>query len=204
MPRKRIYCPQFLTGTEFDWVRNVTPVDTPEKADIIIFSGGADINPALYGCEKHATTYFNEYRDHLEVNCYRNLSPNQVAIGLCRGAQLLTALNGGKLIQNVTGHVGCTHSITNGEDRFNIKSIHHQMMYPFDMDKKDYELLFWSTRQLSTKYEGDGILVPEKEPEVVLYHTENSPVCLAIQGHPEMMDSCEAHRVFNDILKGIL
>lgn len=204
MHNKKIYCPQFLTGTEFDWIKNVTPVNSPELADIIVFSGGADINPALYGCEKHSSTHFINYRDELEVSCFNSLSPNQVVVGLCRGAQLVTALNGGKLIQNVSGHCGCEHLITNGVDSFKIKSIHHQMMYPFDMDKKEYDLLYWSNKKLSKIYEGDGIQEPIKEPEVVLYHTENSPVCLAIQGHPEMMRSCEAHRVFNDILKGIL
>ena len=91
-----IYCPQFLTHTEFDWIRNVTPVDSPEKADIIVFSGGADINPALYNCERHHSTYYSERRDALEVGCFNSLSKNQTVIGICRGAQLVTALNGGK------------------------------------------------------------------------------------------------------------
>ena len=61
------------------------------------------------------------------------------------------------------------------------------MMYPFDMNKKDYKVLYWSTKRLSSIYEGDGIGVPKCEPEIVLYNQENYPTCLAIQGHPEMM-----------------
>ena len=45
--KKKIYCPRFLTGTEFNWISNVEEVDCPEKADIIVFSGGADINPEI-------------------------------------------------------------------------------------------------------------------------------------------------------------
>ena len=45
--KKKVYCPRFLTGTEFNWISNVEEVDCPEKADIIGFSGGADINPEL-------------------------------------------------------------------------------------------------------------------------------------------------------------
>lgn len=201
---KTVYCPRFLTGTEFDWINNVTPVDSPEKADIVVFSGGADINPKLYGCEKHKSTYFNDERDFIETSCYNKLSPNQVVIGICRGAQLITALNGGKLIQNVSGHCGGDHYITNGSDKVLITSLHHQMMYPFDMDKKDYDLLYWSVKKLSRVYEGDGISEPEREPEVVLYHKNNAPLGLAIQGHPEMMRKCEAHGIFNDILKSYL
>ena len=202
--RKTIYCPRFLTGTEFDWVRNVTPVDTPEKADIIVFSGGADINPNLYGCERHPTTHFYQMRDDLEVNCFNKLSKDQVVIGLCRGAQLITALNGGKLIQNVTGHCCGPHSITNRDLSFKIESIHHQMMYPFDMSKEDYDLLFWASKNRSSIYEGDKIGIPPCEPEVILYHKKDLPTCLAIQGHPEMMSHCQAHEVFNDILKTII
>lgn len=201
---KTIYCPKFLTGTEFDWVRNVVPVDNPEKADIVVFSGGADINPALYGCERHHTTWFHDDRDNLEVSCYKKLSKDQVVIGICRGAQLITALNGGKLIQNVSGHCEGPHFITNNDLKFKIESIHHQMMYPFDMPKSDYDLLYWSSKKRSSIYEGDGIIAPPCEPEVILYHKKDCPVGLAIQGHPEMMSHCQAHEVFNDILKTIL
>lgn len=201
---KTIYCPQFLTHTEFDWIRNVTPVDSAEKADIVVFSGGADINPALYGCAKHSSTYYNEIRDKLEVSCFKHLKPHQIVIGICRGAQLITALNGGKLIQNVTGHCSGPHYITNCDLKFKIESIHHQMMYPFDMPKSDYDILFWSSKKQSTVYEGDGIETPPCEPEVILYHKEGLPKCLAIQGHPEMMSHCQAHEVFNDILKNII
>lgn len=201
---KKIYCPRFLTGTEFDWVKNVTPVNSPEEADIVVFSGGADINPNLYGCKRHETTHFYQQRDDLEVSCFKKLKPNQVVIGICRGAQLVTALNGGKLIQNVSGHCSGPHMITNGDTKFKIESIHHQMMYPFDMPKSDYDILFWASKKHSSIYEGDNIDTPPCEPEVVLYHKEGLPVCLAIQGHPEMMHKCEAHEVLNNILKSIL
>lgn len=200
---RKIYCPRFLTGTEFKWINNVEATDSPEKADIIVFSGGADINPALYNCKPKGTSYFSQERDELEVNCFNSLSPNQLVIGLCRGAQLVTALNGGKLIQDTTGHASGPHMITNKEYKFKIESIHHQMMYPFDMDKKDYDLLYWSSRKLSKYYEGDQIQDPPCEPEVILYHVKDRPVCLAIQGHPEMMNRCTAHKVLNDIIKHI-
>lgn len=198
---KKIYCPRFLTGTEFDWINNVEATNSPEKADIIIFSGGADINPDLYGCKRHSTTHFNRDRDTREVNCFNKLSPNQLVVGICRGAQLATALNGGKLIQDVSGHWEGPHFITNKDIRFKIESMHHQMMYPFDMPKEDYKILYWSSKKRSEYYEGDQISIPSCEPEVVLYTKKGMPVCLAIQGHPEMMQPCTAHVVFNDIIK---
>ena len=200
----KIYCPYFLTNTEFDWIDNVESVDTPEEADIVLFSGGADINPSLYNCKCSPHTHYNDYRDKLEIQCYNKLTPKQIVIGLCRGAQLLTALNGGKLIQDVTGHNCGPHYITNGETKFKIESIHHQMMYPFDMDTDDYELLYWSSTKRSSHYEGDNVTTPEKEPEVIHYHKKGQPQALAIQGHPEMMRKCIAHKIFNEIIKKML
>ena len=69
---------------------------------------------------------------------------------------------------------------------------------------KDYKVLYWSTKRLSSIYEGDGIGVPKCEPEIVLYNQENYPTCLAIQGHPEMMRPGIAHEIINGIIKTLI
>ena len=101
-------------------------------------------------------------------------------------------MNGGKLVQNVSNHgVYGTHSIMGFNNMiYEITSTHHQMQYPFNLNPKDYDLLYIADGR-SLKYEGSGInrteLVINGEPEIVLYHKENMPKCLAIQGHPEYM-----------------
>ena len=76
------------------------------------------------------------------------------------------------------------------------------MAYPFDLNENDYEILFWSEKR-STKYEGDQINVNKiiKEPEIVVYHKINKPICLGIQGHPEMMPYGELHDMLNDLIE---
>ena len=55
-------------------------------------------------------------------------------------------MNGGKLVQNVKGHAtGFTHGITDGDKIYQITSTHHQMQYPFDLNKDDYDILFKSS-----------------------------------------------------------
>ena len=34
--KKKVYCPRFLTGTEFNWISNVEEVYCPEKADKLL------------------------------------------------------------------------------------------------------------------------------------------------------------------------
>lgn len=98
-------------------------------------------------------------------------------------------MNGGILIQHVTGHaIGETHDITDGEKVVSITSTHHQMQYPFCLeDRKDYDTLYWAYRSRSSCYKGEGVVNVPYEPEIVYYHVEGKPNSLAIQGHPEMM-----------------
>lgn len=169
---------------DFELVKNIS------DADIIMFTGGEDISPSLYNDKIHGTTHFSPRRDAFEVEMF-NLAPKKaLLIGGCRGAQLLTALSGGRLIQHCINHSGKGgHDIkTSSGEVFDITSCHHQMMYPYEMDPKDYDLIAWSETNLSpVYYTGEGALEVSKdfkEPEIVYYPKTNS---LCIQGHPEWM-----------------
>ena len=175
-----------------DFMTGVKLVNNIEDANIVLFTGGEDVDPSFYGCKKHMTTYSNIERDNYEKAIFDKIKPNQLALGICRGSQFLAVMNGGKLIQNVEGHaIFGTHIIRNKENvGYEITSTHHQMQYPFDLDDKDYDILYWSDRR-SDIYQGDGIdeeyMYDNIEPEIVHYHKEGKPQCLAIQGHPEYM-----------------
>lgn len=190
------------------WIENHELTDNLEEADIVLFTGGEDVDPSLYGCKKHHTTYSNIKRDLDEKAIFEKVKPNQLCIGICRGSQLLCCLNGGLLIQNVGNHaVYGTHRIINKytSERFEITSTHHQMQYPFNLVKDiDYTVLYYALR-CSPYYEGDGISEPPCEPEIVLYTRKDKPKCLAIQGHPEYMrKDAPVIDMLNKLLKELL
>lgn len=54
-------------------------------ADIVIFTGGEDVDPSLYGCKKHITTFSNIDRDEEEIKMFKQIRPDQLAVGICRG-----------------------------------------------------------------------------------------------------------------------
>ena len=167
-------------------------VEVPlEEAELVLFTGGEDINPELYNQPVHPTTWFSEERDKMEIEAWYKIKPHQLVWGTCRGMQLLTALNGGKLIQNVNNHAGADHDITVGNEIFTVTSLHHQMCYPYDMPEEHYTLLGVSTYPQSTYYQGYDFnkepLATLGEPELIKYHVPNKPICIGIQGHPEMM-----------------
>lgn len=175
-------------------IMNKQLVTNMADADIVLFTGGADVDPSIYGKKAIEATWPNLNRDIYEREFYNAMLPGQLAIGICRGLQLFCALNGGNLVQDVTSHAGPDHQIeliSTGEN-FTVSSLHHQMVYPFDMPKEDYTILGVSNPNRSAYYAGDGIdpnvIKHFGEPEIVLFHKAGKPLSFGIQGHPEMMD----------------
>ena len=188
-----------------NWIDNCQLVGSPDKAQIVLFTGGEDVDPSIYGCKKHPRTYSNPERDRREKNIFESLTPDQLVVAICRGSQLMSALNGGRIVQDVQGHaLWGTHEITNDKEVYRITSTHHQMQYPYNLPKEDYDVLFWSNGISDGYYAGDkidpAIIEKKGEPEIVLYHKKGSPKCLAIQGHPEMMERCELHEMLNNLI----
>ena len=82
-----------------------------EEADVVVFTGGADVDPALYNQRPHNTTQFTEWRDRAEITAFQRAHALEIPMfGICRGAQLLTVLTGGHLVQDISGH-GTDHPI---------------------------------------------------------------------------------------------
>ena len=176
----------------------VVKVDGPsEFADdergFLVLWGGADISPTIYGAKRNPHTYAHEamsLRDRLEVNLAREaMSRGMLIVGVCRGAQLMCALSGGKLVQHVSGHSSSHDMETEDGLIMDTSSLHHQMMYPWNVD---HELIAWSSPPLSSYHQGETVdedlVAPVErgglpvEPEIVFFPETNA---LAIQGHPE-------------------
>lgn len=188
-----------------NWLKDVQLVDKIEEADLVIFTGGEDINPALYGeMEVGKQTGINIQRDKEEEVLFRvALELGIPMLGICRGGQFLNAMSGGKMIQHVTGHGG-THTIKTSDGKFFvISSTHHQMMYPYHLKEgEDFELIAYSAEVRSNTYlngkdeewvdEETGLTLVEgglAEPEIIFYPKTR---CLCIQGHPEFSAIPEA------------
>lgn len=187
------------------FIRDVELVNNIEEAQIVMFTGGEDVDPSLYGCEKHPRTHSNIERDLYEKEMFEKVKENQLCVGCCRGSQLLCILNGGLLVQDCTNHaIYDTHPIANNNYVYEITSTHHQMQYPFNLDAEDYDILYKSHVLRSTHYYGDkinrSIITDIGEPEVVLYHKKGLPRCLAIQGHPEMIPNSPVSEMLNNLM----
>jgi len=168
---------------------------TSSKPDAILFTGGEDLTPSLYGELDIASYGHGVMRDSWELEWYRWALVNKVPmVGICRGMQLFTALTGGKLIQHVTGHSSGIHRAVIVEDgrEVMVNSIHHQMCVP---KEGTYELLAYAPG-LSSKYTASSKVKDEfekhfkfksgadvyKEPEALWFPEIRA---LGVQFHPE-------------------
>jgi putative glutamine amidotransferase len=76
-----------------------------EVVDGVLFSGGADIEPARYGDDAiHDTTYgVDPERDAFELALFdAALAADKPVFGICRGIQVINVALGGTLIQDVS------------------------------------------------------------------------------------------------------
>ena len=73
-----------------------------ERFDGLVISGGNDIGPELYGGDDMPKARIDRDRDTLEIAwIQRALDEGWPVLGICRGAQLLSVVLGGSLIQDV-------------------------------------------------------------------------------------------------------
>jgi len=77
--------------------------ETLETLDGIVFSGGADIDPSLYGAERHPETDTPQARrDAGEMALLEAaLERDMPTLAICRGFQLLNIARGGDLVQHL-------------------------------------------------------------------------------------------------------
>src|SRR3984893_658389 len=82
--------------------------ETLDALDGLLFSGGSDLDPAVYGAEPHAETNgIRPRRDAGELALLRaSLERYRPVVAVCRGSQVLNVALGGDLVQHLPDIVG--------------------------------------------------------------------------------------------------
>jgi putative glutamine amidotransferase len=82
--------------------------ETLDALDGLVFTGGADVDPSLYGAEAHPTTDTPQTRrDAGELALLTAaLERDMPTLAICRGFQLLNVARGGDLVQHLPDTVG--------------------------------------------------------------------------------------------------
>jgi putative glutamine amidotransferase len=166
-------------------------LDLVKELDLIIFTGGSDISPYIY--DENPTTCYgvDQDRDSIELGVFieaRNLGIKM--LGVCRGHQLINALEGGKIIQDIKPEHGAMHELVWMQDNpiadiypKDVNSMHHQ---GYDVNRIANTL---------------SILAIEPDTGIVEVAKSRDNTILTVQFHPEFLKEKKFFDYLNEWVK---
>ncbi len=178
-------------------------------AQAVVFTGGADVTPFLYG-EKCLTWSKPDFtRDLNELAIFKRLPTYMPKIGICRGGQFLNVMSGGRMWQHVTGHMS-NHMIKfqwhkdAQAEYFNVSSDHHQMMIPGE----EAQVYAWSNEATDKhgEFESKKLDFSQRKSayddvEICYYWNTNS---LCFQPHPEYSGQESCRQLFWELVEELV
>jgi gamma-glutamyl-gamma-aminobutyrate hydrolase PuuD len=201
LPSVRVY----VVGNDLDyyfWLNNsdkynFTLVDSIIKADLMIFTGGSDVSPVLYSSEiPHHTVHDDFNRDQKEtIEFQKGLELNIPMVGICRGAQFLCVMAGGKLVQHMSHPSNHRIFDVTGKE-VEVTSSHHQMQLP----PEGASILGFTKlakKGFVNKYD---VLTLDIDVENTYYPDINA---LGIQSHPEWQNK-EKNKYFINLIEDFI
>ena len=165
------------------------------EVDGLLLTGGADVDPALYGETRHRATQDAEPgRDAFEIELARDaMKYERPLLAICRGAQVLNVAAGGTLLQDIPALLA--------------SALPHAVPEPKDLDCHDILIepgsLLWRVLRDSLRTDcrcpvnsrhhqavgrpGEGLLVSARAADGVVEAIEKPEgrFCLGVQWHPE-------------------
>ena len=157
----------------------------PKDIDIVLFDGGADVHPVLYGGTYHSTVHPNLARDWQEkiiFDFYRNL--DTIFIGICRGSQFLNVMMGGTLYEDLP-------SVKIGHDHIHeVMLVDSECLLQYTKLEKGDEITVNSLHHQAVKDLGDELLVTMVDSNfgVIEGFQSLDGKIRAVQSHPEMAE----------------
>jgi putative glutamine amidotransferase len=201
---------KWFDGEDVDIVKLEVGSHDYKSCQGIVLTGGTDVHPDVYDGDHdypNKPDQWDEERDQYEETVYRYAKVNKIPIlAICRGLQLVNALEGGTMTQDL-GEEGNAihqkieadkeHSVTvdsrtllgdiTGAMSGSVNSAHHQAI-----DEPGRSLMISASSQ-------DGVIEGVEFKDKV-----NKGFMVAVQWHPERMKDKETNSLSKNVKKGFL
>jgi putative glutamine amidotransferase len=180
-------------GLAVGLTRDAPVEDTLDHLDGLVLSGGADLDPALYGAAvEPGCGEIERQRDRWELALLSAaIGRSMPVFGICRGLQVLNVERGGTLVQDVAADEG------DGHPRFarpRYEVAHAVKLAESTLAGAVYgaEVQVNSLHHQVVREVGDGLVASGRSPDSTVEALElpGKPV-LAVQWHPEAMNRTE-------------
>ncbi len=163
-------------------------IDTLERIDGLILTGGADHNPLWYGEEPSPRLHhINKERDKAELLMTRLAFDRQIPmLGTCRGMQTLALVLGGKVRQDVSTNIKHDQDADHGEPTHSVTLAPGSILHTIYQDDRIYVNSFHHQAVSET---GSHFRVSATSPDHVIEAMESAEekAILGVQWHPEWM-----------------
>jgi putative glutamine amidotransferase len=166
-----------------------------EQIDGVLLTGGGDVDPVLYGEERHPTVSDAEPgRDEFEIDLARRAMETDLPLlAICRGSQVLNVAAGGTLVQDIPSAVesDLTHSLEVPKDcvAHDVRILANSRLYAALGDAIDRSCTCRvnSRHHQSVGRLGRQFVASATAPDGVIEAIEapDATFCVGVQWHPE-------------------
>lgn len=175
------------------------------EADGVVFAGGNDFDPSLYGGESLLVEEYSREDDikALDILEY-TISSNKAILGICRGMQLINIYYGGSLYEDIPSQYG-TQISHRGDNKSLINhDVYMNGSYLSELLGQDY-MMVNSLHHEAIKDLADGLRIEAQSEDGIIEAIINPyyPYMLGIQWHPEISyyDDDFSRTIFRDFVK---
>ncbi len=166
--------------------------DLYERVDAVLLPGGPDVDPAIYGQERHPETkVIDDARDSLELTLARwTYADDRPLFGICRGHQVMNVAFGGTLVQDIPSIVetGLSHDTPDTLPR---STLQHEVTLDADSHLASIlgttQVAVNSLHHQSVERAAPGVMITGYSPDGVVEALEapDKRYVLSVQWHPE-------------------
>ena len=156
----------------------------------LLLTGGGDVDPALYGEDRHpATDDAEPGRDEFEIDLARRaMDADLPVLAICRGAQVLNVAAGGTLVQDIPSEVRSelAHRIPEPKDAV-AHGVRVTSGSQLDRAMNGRVERVNSRHHQSIARLGPGLVASATAPDGVVeaIERESATWCVGVQWHPE-------------------
>ncbi|MFZ7133721.1 MAG: gamma-glutamyl-gamma-aminobutyrate hydrolase family protein [Eubacteriales bacterium] len=177
-----------------------------KKLDGILFTGGMDLHPSFYGEEPTiGLGEFDVVRDNLEITLAKYCITNDIPVfGICRGMQVLNVAAGGNLYQDI-------YTQTDTDIQHIQRTLENFATHHIKLEKKTFLHKIFGDRGFVNSHHHQGVRNLGENFEVIAWSEDGlmeammhkNKKIIAVQWHPELMNTKEAQDLFKYFIECI-
>ena len=177
-----------------------------DVVDGLIFAGGGDIDPALYGGSSHpAVSRVDPERDTFEMAlAQKTFSRNAPVLGICRGAQLLNVATGGDLVEHVPDEFGheILHRSKKGDGIEHLVQIAPRSRLAKITGVTEMSVVSMHHQAVRTIPKGWSVVAQSADGVIEGLEYEQHPWMVSVLWHPELsLDDQHNRRIFQGLIE---